>query len=70
MFHREAPTVHVHDRFVKAGDPPGRVWGVIRVWVTVDGLLHARMLGEGREGETRIISVSALTDSHFFLPAP
>ena len=70
MFHRDIPSVQVHDRFVKAGDPPGRVWVVIRVWTTVDGLLHARMTGETREGETRIISVSALVDKQFFSPAP
>ncbi len=69
MFHKEAPSVQVNDRFVKAGDGPGRVWVVIRVWMTVDRLMHARLLGEGREGETRIISVSALTDRQFFTPA-
>ena len=69
MFHREVPTVQVHDRFVKNGDPPGRVWVVIRVWKTVDNLMHARMIGESRSGETRIISVSALTDPHFYKQA-
>jgi len=69
MFSREVPTVQVHDRFVKSGDPPGRVWVVIRVWKTVDNLMHARMIGESRAGETRIISVSALTDHHFYTAA-
>ena len=69
MFRRDIPIIQVDDRFVKAGDPPGRVWVIIRIWTTVDGLLHARMIGETREGETRIISISALNDPHFFSPA-
>ena len=70
MFRREDPQVQVNDRFVRAGDPPDRVWVVTRLWTTADGLPHARLKGESRDGETRIISVSALTDRHFYSPAP
>ena len=70
MFEREAPPVQVDDRFTKSGDPPGRVWVVIRLWTTIDGLPHARMKDEGRGSETRIISVSALVDRRFYSPAP
>ena len=37
--------------------------------VTSDGLMHARMQAEDRDGETRIISISALMDRHFYTPA-
>ena len=70
MTRRVAPSVQIGDRFVKSGDPPGRVWVVVRLWTAVDGLPHARMKGEGSRDETRIISISALTDRHFYSPAP
>lgn len=70
MIRREPPAVKIDDRFVKAGDPLGRVWVVVRLLTTIDGLLHVRMVNEGHEGETRIISNSTLTDRHFYSPAP
>jgi len=70
MLRRKAPPVQIGDRFVKAGDPPGRAWDVVRLWTTVDGVPHARMENNGQQRESRIISVSALTDPHFFSPAP
>jgi hypothetical protein len=60
----------LNDRFVKPGDPPGRVWVVVRLWTASDGLPHARLEIEGRHSETRIMSVSALGDRHFYIPAP
>ena len=68
MFSRERPPVQVDDRFVKRGDPPDRVWTITRLWTATDGLPHARMRGQG--SETRIISVSALVDRHFYSPLP
>jgi len=50
------------------GDQFGKVWEVTRVWMTVDDLLHARLRSVDKQGETRIISVSALTDRLFFTP--
>ena len=70
MFRRESPTVQVNDRFFKTGDPPGRVWVVCRLWVASDGLPHARLEIEGRRSETRIMSVSALMDRHFYSLLP
>jgi hypothetical protein len=70
MISRNARSVQLGDRFVKNGDPYGRIWVVIRVWTTIDGLLHARMENNDRQHETRIISVSALVDDHFFTSAP
>lgn len=70
MFKREGPSVQIGDRFIKKGDTWGREWVIIRLWTTVDGLPHARMENNGRGQESRIISVSALTDPYFFSPAP
>jgi hypothetical protein len=70
MFSRKAPPVQVGDRFVKAGDPTGKAWATVRIWTTTDGLPHARIENSGQQHETRIISISALTDPHFYLPAP
>ena len=63
-----AHVIDVGDRFLKVGDLFGKMWEVSRVWMTVDGLLHARVVGVDRLGETRIISISALTDRQFFVP--
>lgn len=69
MARRDGPPLQLGDRYLKAGDRSGRVWVVIRLWTASDGLPHARMENEGRERETRIISVSALMDRHFYFPA-
>jgi hypothetical protein len=69
LFSRRSLPVQSGDRFVKVGDPPTKVWVVSRVWETVDGLPHARMESCRHQTETRIISVSALTDPQFFVPA-
>ena len=65
---RKSPSVQLGDRFVKVGDSYGRVWGIVRLWTTGDGLPHARMESNDRAHETRIISVSALVDDHYFTP--
>jgi hypothetical protein len=66
---RKTHAIQAGDRFVKVGDSPNKVWVVSRVWETVDGLPHARMENFHHQSETRIISVSALTDPQFFTPA-
>jgi hypothetical protein len=63
-------SIDVNDRFQKTGDPSGRVWVVVRLWTATDGLPHARLEFEGRSGETRIMSVSALLDRRFYSIAP
>jgi hypothetical protein len=68
-FKRASPSVKPGDRFVKVGDPPNKVWVVSRVWETVDGIPHVRMESFLHQGETRIISVSALMDRRFYAPA-
>lgn len=70
MFKRKSLPVQIGSRFVKAGDPPGRPWSVIRLWTTVDGIPHARIENNEKQHETRIISISALTDPQFYAPAP
>lgn len=70
MFRRKSPLVRIGESFVKAGDPSGTAWGVTRVWTTAIGIAHAQIENDCLRKETRIISVSALTDMHFFGPAP
>ncbi len=70
MFRRRTSHfVRIGERFVKAGDPPGRAWKVTRLWTTALGIPHAQIETNGYRKETRIISVSALTDMNFFGPA-
>jgi len=68
LFRRVAPPIQVGDRFRKAGDQFGKVWEIARLWTTVDGLLHARLKSQDKQGETRIVSVITLTDRQFFSP--
>lgn len=70
IFERKSPPLQVGDRFRKAGDRFGKVWKVSRLWVTGDGLLHARLKGQEMQSETRIISAITLTDSQFFSTVP
>ena len=68
MFHSETHPIQINDRFVKADNRNGRVWVVVRVWDTDCGLPHARLTGDNGDGETLIISVSALRDKTLFSP--
>ncbi len=69
MFRRKNPSIQLGDQFIKAGDPHGKVWVVVRLWTPGDGIPHARMKSTGHQCESRVISLSALTDPHFFKPA-
>ncbi len=64
------PAIRIGDRFTKAGDRFGKVWEVSRIWIAVDGLLHARLTGQNGQGETQIISVVTLSNSDFFSAVP
>jgi hypothetical protein len=68
MFGRDNFSVDIGGRFLKADDPSGRVWVVVRMWNTPEGLAHAKLEAETNSSETRIISISALSDPHFYLP--
>lgn len=67
---RPVSPLRLGDRFRKARDQFDKVWEVVRIWTTVDGLLHVRLRCLDGQGETRIISAITLTDSAFFLPVP
>ena len=69
MLSRKAPSVNIGDRFMKVGDQYGRAWTVMRLWTTLDGLPHVRLQSDGQDQETRIISLSALVDVHFYVRA-
>ncbi|MGE5505254.1 MAG: hypothetical protein ACM31L_12590 [Actinomycetota bacterium] len=66
LFKRNAPSsVRLGESFVKTGDPAGSTWTVTRLWTTAVGIPHAEI---ENSGQSRIISVSALTDQNFFGP--
>lgn len=65
---RTTSPLRLGDRFRKARDQFDKVWEVVRIWTTVDGLLHVRLRCLDGQGETRIISAITLTDPIFFLP--
>ena len=65
MFGHKAHSVEIGDRFVKAGDRSTKVWEVLRLWATPDGILHARL---ENLADTMAISVITLTDPQFFSP--
>jgi hypothetical protein len=68
MFRRTTSSVRLGAHFVKADDPLGRAWTVTRLWTTAVGIPHAQIENNGQRKETRIISVSALTDVNFYGP--
>lgn len=68
IFRRKTEIIEIGDLFRKIDDDLGRVWEVTRLWVTVDGLLHARLVVRGGSGESIIVSTLALGDSRHFHP--
>lgn len=68
MFKNKTSSVRIGERFVKAGDQFGRAWKVTRLWTTAVGIPHAQIENDGQRKESRIISVSALTDMNFYGP--
>ena len=52
---------------MKTADHTGKVWSVSRVWTTVDGVPHARLVNRH---ETLMVAVTTLADPDFFVPAP
>lgn len=67
MFGRKASPPQVGDRYMKADDRLGKVWEVSRLWTTVDGVPHARLVNRD---ETLAVSVGTLSDPKFFMPVP
>lgn len=69
MAKRVKPKVQIGDRFIKAGEPHGRVWEVVGLRVTVDGILHAQLRSTGREGGALTIAAGVLVDQNFWRAA-
>ena len=63
IFGRKTPPIQVGDRFIKANDQTRKIWEVSRLWTTVDGVPHARLVNRH---ETLMVSVSTLADQEFF----
>lgn len=68
IFQRKRSSVRIGERFIKANDHTGRAWKVTRLWTTAIGIPHAQIENDGQRKETRIISISALTDMNFYGP--
>ena len=67
IFRRKTPPIQVGDRFAKANDQTRKIWEVSRLWTTVDGVPHARLVNRH---ETLMVSVSTLADQEFFEAIP
>lgn len=66
MARKSAPKVCTGDRFIKVGEPHGKVWEVVELKVAVDGILHARLRDGGTHGSSMTIAAGVLTDSRFW----
>jgi len=69
MARRVKPKVQIGDRFIKVGEPHGRIWEVVNLRITVDGILHAQLRSTGREGGAVTIAAGVLIDQDFWLAA-
>jgi hypothetical protein len=67
IFGRKTPPIKVGDRFMKANDQTRKVWEVSRLWTTVDGVPHARLINQH---ETLMVSMITLNDQEFFVAVP
>ena len=52
---------------MKANDQTWKVWEVSRLWTTVDGVPHARLV---HQNETLMVSIRTLADQEFFTAIP
>ncbi|RAU21385.1 hypothetical protein CU669_13205 [Paramagnetospirillum kuznetsovii] len=66
MVKKSVPNVHAGDRFIKVGEPHGKVWEVFDLKVAVDGILHARLRDGGRQNGSMTISANTLVDPRFW----
>jgi hypothetical protein len=67
IFGRKPPPIQVGDLFMKANDPTRKVWEVSRLWTTVDGVPHARLVNRH---ETLMVSIRTLEDPEYFVAVP
>ena len=67
IFGRKIPPIQVGDRFMKAIDHTRKIWEVSRLWTTVDGVPHARLVNRH---ETLMVSIGTLKDQEFFVAVP
>ena len=67
IFRNKPPTIKEGDRFIKASDRLEKVWEVLKLWTSVDGVPHARLV---HGDETLAVSIITLSDPQFFVHAP
>ncbi len=67
IFGRKTPPIQVGGRFMKANDQTRKIWEVSRLWTTVDGVPHARLVNRH---ETLMVSIRTLEDQEFFVAIP
>jgi hypothetical protein len=68
IFGKKISTVQLGQQFVKVGDRSGLVWEVSRLWKTVDGVDHARLISTINPSDTKAISICTIEDRQFFTP--
>jgi hypothetical protein len=64
MARQTAPGVQAGEYFVKVGDPNGKIWEVVDLRITTDGILHARL--KTGDNSTMTIAAGVLLDRHFW----
>ncbi|WP_156612578.1 hypothetical protein [Paramagnetospirillum marisnigri] len=69
MAKRVKPKIQLGDRFIKVGEAHGRIWEVVDLRVTVDGILHAQLRATGRDGGAMTIAAGVLMDTDFWRAA-
>ncbi|WP_146747839.1 hypothetical protein [Paramagnetospirillum kuznetsovii] len=60
------PHVQSGDRFIKVGEPHGKIWQVVNLSIAVDGILHARLQDDSRINGSMTIAAGVLTDPRFW----
>jgi len=60
------PQVQNGDRFIKVGEPHGKIWQVVNLSIAVDGILHARLQDDSRQNGSMTIAAGVLADPRFW----
>jgi len=70
IFRRKVPALEIGDRYIKAEDRHAKVWQIAKIWTTVDGVRHVRLINAAVQSDTVMVSARVLMDHQHFLPAP
>jgi hypothetical protein len=69
MAKRTEPQIQTGDRFMKLGEPNGKIWTVVELKIATDSILHARLLATGPQSSSITIAANVLVDKRFWQSA-